>query len=247
MGGAHNFVSTTFSGNSAKEAAGGIYIAAGSLTLDNVTITNNTADSDGVSPSGDGGGIRADGVTATIRNTVIAGNVDSTATQRPDCYGTLTSGGYNHIGNMTGCTMTTTTGDVTGSSANLAALANNGGPTLTHLPNSGSAVINTGNGCTTFDQRGYGRNGTCDKGAAEFGGIAPASILTKTYYFAGSQLIAMREITTTGLAGTLYYLHQDHLGSTSLTTNSSGAEYARQGYLPYGAIYPTELYKVLTE
>ena len=34
----------------------------------------------------------------------------------------------------------------------------------------------------------------------------------------------------------LYYLHSDHLSSTSLTTDSSGGEVARQNYYPYGAI-----------
>jgi RHS repeat-associated protein len=46
----------------------------------------------------------------------------------------------------------------------------------------------------------------------------------------------MREYAGNGAINTLYYLHQDHLGSTSLTTTSGGAEYARQGYLPYGEV-----------
>lgn len=70
------------------------------------------------------------------------------------------------------------------------------------------------------DQRGYSRNGTCDKGAAEYNGVAPiAQTTTKTYYYAGAQLIAMRVLTSTS---TLYFLHSDHLGSTSLTTSSAG-------------------------
>jgi RHS repeat-associated protein len=44
----------------------------------------------------------------------------------------------------------------------------------------------------------------------------------------------MRVLTATGDA--LYYLHSDHLGSTSLTTNSSGGEVARQTYYPYGQV-----------
>jgi len=116
--------------------------------------------------------------------------------------------------------------------------------TITHLPNPGSPVTNTANAavCPVTDQRGYARNGQCDKGAAEFGGLAPAAILTKTYYFAGAQLIAMREITTTGLAGTLYYLHQDHLGSTSVATCGSGscgapgAVVSKQLFYPYGEV-----------
>jgi RHS repeat-associated protein len=41
-------------------------------------------------------------------------------------------------------------------------------------------------------------------------------------------------LTATG--NTLYYLHSDHLGSTSLTTDSGGNVTARQNYYPYGAI-----------
>ncbi len=55
----------------------------------------------------------------------------------------------------------------------------------------------------------------------------PPAVVTK-YYYAGSQRIAMRE------GGVLYYLHTDHLGSTSLATTSSGAVHSRQGYYPYG-------------
>jgi len=49
-------------------------------------------------------------------------------------------------------------------------------------------------------------------------------------------MIAMRVITPT--ASTLYFLHSDHLGSTSLTTSSAGALVARQYYYPYGEIRP---------
>jgi RHS repeat-associated protein len=61
--------------------------------------------------------------------------------------------------------------------------------------------------------------------------------ITKTYYSAGAQMVAMRTITSTG-GNTLYFLHTDHLGSTSLSTNSSGVLVAgsRQSYYPFGAI-----------
>jgi hypothetical protein len=51
--------------------------------------------------------------------------------------------------------------------------------------------------------------------------------VTKYYYF-GSARIAMRK------GGVLYYLHGDHLGSTSLTTDASGNPVAQSRYLPYG-------------
>jgi len=52
--------------------------------------------------------------------------------------------------------------------------------------------------------------------------------VTKTYYFAGSQRIAMRE------NGEVTYLHGDHLGSASLATDASGALLNDMRYTPYG-------------
>ena len=52
-------------------------------------------------------------------------------------------------------------------------------------------------------------------------------VVTK-YYFAGAQRVAMRK------NGTLYYLLADHLGSTSLTTNTSGALVSELRYKAWG-------------
>jgi RHS repeat-associated protein len=57
------------------------------------------------------------------------------------------------------------------------------------------------------------------------------------YYYLGGQRVAMR-VGPAGQAGTLAYLHGDHLGSTSLATSSSGGVVARQRYYPYGAVRP---------
>jgi hypothetical protein len=57
----------------------------------------------------------------------------------------------------------------------LGPLTNNGGPTQTLAPQSGSPAINTGTaGCPATDQRGAPRVGQCDIGAVEFGAEAPA-------------------------------------------------------------------------
>jgi len=56
-----------------------------------------------------------------------------------------------------------------------------------------------------------------------------ANLSTKYYYF-GSQRIAMRR------GSTLTYLHGDHLGSASLTTNASGAKVSLMRYMPYGEL-----------
>ena len=53
----------------------------------------------------------------------------------------------------------------------------------------------------------------------------------------GGQRVAMR-VGPAGQAGTVSYLHGDHLGSTSLATNGSGQEVlnSRTRYYPYGGI-----------
>lgn len=65
--------------------------------------------------------------------------------------------------------------------------------------------------------------------------ITATQRITKAYYSAGSQLIAMR-LYTTPTSSVLYYLHSDHLGSTSLTTDSSGNVVARQMYDAWGKV-----------
>ena len=63
--------------------------------------------------------------------------------------------------------------------------------------------------------------------------------ITKTsYYYTGAQRVAMR--VTTGVSTTVTYLHGDHLGSTSLTTDADGQMMARVLYYPYGEERYTE-------
>jgi RHS repeat-associated protein len=50
----------------------------------------------------------------------------------------------------------------------------------------------------------------------------------RKYYSAGGQRIAMR------VGGTLYFLHADHLGSATLTTDASGNRVGELRYTPYG-------------
>jgi hypothetical protein len=64
----------------------------------------------------------------------------------------------------------------------------------------------------------------------------PANTTWRVYYYANGQPIAMRELPPGNAAGTLYFLHSDHLGSTSAVTNLSGSVVARQWYDPYGAV-----------
>jgi len=188
-----HITNSTFSGNRSKENGGAIsYLSNGDLSLNNVTITDNTADSDD-NGSGNGGGFfeiefGGGATTATFQNTILSGNTDE-GNEAPNCSGDaagdhLNSQNYNLIQDTTGCTIGGNTADnITGLDANLAALADNGGETETHALNNGSPAIDKGNnvtGCTdhnnavlTIDQRGETRpfNGRCDIGAFEYHSI----------------------------------------------------------------------------
>jgi CSLREA domain-containing protein len=154
----------TLSGNSAGLSGGGIDNDEGKATLNNVTVTGNTADAN-ADGSGSGGGV-AGGI---VRNTIMAGNSDGSpgmGSQSPDCGG-ITSQGYNLIGNTTGCTFTVGAGDLLGANPLLGPLADNGGPTFTHALLKGSPAIDgAGPGAAAADQRGVPRSS--DIGAYEF-------------------------------------------------------------------------------
>ncbi|MEK7324904.1 MAG: choice-of-anchor Q domain-containing protein, partial [Chloroflexota bacterium] len=182
----------TISTNTATGDGGGVTIASGGTgALTNVTITNNTADSN-ADDTGNGGGIRLSSTVGvvTLKNTLIAGNVDnSPTTLNPDCSGAMTSQGYNLLGNNTGCTFTPTTGDQVGTAGSpinplLGPLQNNGGQTSTHALLTGSPAINAGANaaCPATDQRGVSRpqGAACDIGAYEFDGTASTPTATPT-------------------------------------------------------------------
>ncbi|MBF5045016.1 hypothetical protein FGE12_21620 [Aggregicoccus sp. 17bor-14] len=167
---------STVSGNKANSGTGGITnLGPASLTLVNVTITDNEAGSDDTDRAG---GLANNGV-ARLSNTLIAGNRNRFGGQ-VDCAGTLTSGGYNLVQNPgTECKLVgDLTGNLLGSVAELGPLQDNGGPTPTHLLAARSPGRDAANpaapgssatACRTVDQRGVARpqSGRCDMGATE--------------------------------------------------------------------------------
>ncbi len=181
--GTATLVNVTISGNSAGGLGGGL-ISSGVTNLYNVTIANNTSGTGGV--FGQGGGVLINTGSVTARNTLIGDNVDLVSSLTPDCFGTLTSAGYNLIEDVLGCSIIgDTTGNRTGLGPMLGALANNGGGTFTQPLLAGSPAIDGGDpaGCLddagatlTTDQRGYVRpvdslgvpGSLCDIGAYEY-------------------------------------------------------------------------------
>jgi hypothetical protein len=191
-------------GNSSPQWGGGIYSDFSDLTIENSTISENQTDSGGGgivksgigslhtynttismnSAGSNGGGIWGSG-DMVLKNTILADNTTTSLGQ--DCYLVAESGftgGYNLIGDDTGCDFIPTTGDLVDVDPQLGALQDNGGDTLTQALSAGSLAIDHGDpaGCKdhlgsliTSDQRGLARENRCDIGAYEWQPPAPAA------------------------------------------------------------------------
>ena len=136
-------INTTLSGNSGNntDGTGGGIRTYGTATLINVTLSGNSAH--------DGGGILG---AATIKNTIIAKGATGA-----NCLGG--SGGSFSLSDDNTCGFAAGGGADNVTDLLLGPLANNGGPTLTHLPQPGSRAIDKGtdNGRPATDQRGVKR------------------------------------------------------------------------------------------
>jgi hypothetical protein len=176
----------TVSGNTADEGAG-IYTKNGTLTLDNSTVSGNTAATAGggiytkaagnlitnstiafnSAPTG-GGLFSMSAGMFTLKNTILAENTGGSSNT------SQVSQGYNldtDSGNTAALNQAT---DLHPASAGLAVLASNGGFAPTHALLSTSAAIDAGDtAAPAQDQRGQARDGTADIGAFEFVNAAP--------------------------------------------------------------------------
>jgi Ca2+-binding RTX toxin-like protein len=161
----------TISGNSTISSAGGLAVLDGDVAVRSSTITDNTADSNN-DDVGSAGGFFTNGGVTTFTNTILAGNKDLSATPEPDCHSEdvaqTVSAGATLIQNLTGCTRTAGPGDITGQSAKLGQLADNGGSSFTHALLAGSPAIDKATATApALDQRGFPRIGLPDIGAYE--------------------------------------------------------------------------------
>lgn len=182
-------ISSSFNGNSAGHFGGAIY-SSGPMTIENSTFTANSAIAGGAvyqEISGDatirhativgndasqyGGGVYNEGSsgfsTLTIGRSIISQNTNG------NCDGVLQSDGYNLWAGSTNCALSGP-GDMQ-ASLPMGALANNGGPTQTMLPQAGNAAIDhvpNGQCVLPLDQRDASRpaGAGCDSGAVEVGG-----------------------------------------------------------------------------
>jgi hypothetical protein len=163
---------STISGNTARGTGGGINNLGGTIYLNNATITGNLDNE--LSKERVAGGIHNEaGGTVELRNSLLAQNNNG----GPDCNGTISSAGFNLVGNPSQCSFLPTTGDRVDNHPRLGVLGDNGGPTTTHALQFGSPAINRGDpsGCRNHqgsplnsDQRGFLRVQRCDIGAFEY-------------------------------------------------------------------------------
>lgn len=190
--GVMNVANSTVTGNRTLGSGGGIRNY-GEMHLTNVTVSNNTADTDGAF-GGLGGGIRNNG-TLYIKGTIVYGNVDvdSPAVDNDESHdihdtGTLVSAGFNLLGVITGTTTMTDgvnhdqvgvdplLGSLTGSPAYYplgafsTALNVMSSTDCTFISGAGNTLFSDG-GMMTADQAGNLRpavvTGRCDAGAFE--------------------------------------------------------------------------------
>lgn len=187
--------SSTISGNSAVDGGGAYFYQADQpVTLRNVTVSGNQATGSGgglffydgysgvdlqfvtvVSNSAaiSGGGVYLEDGNIDVTNSIVANN---TAPSDADLAGAGTFTVTYSLVEASGGTITDGGNNITGTDPDLGPLADNGGPTDTHLPNPGSPVIDSANlaltpGITT-DQRGVTRPAgpAADMGAVEVDG-----------------------------------------------------------------------------
>ncbi len=161
---------TTISGNSAVEKqstnGGGVLFAGdGLVTIRNSTIVDNIARDESGSLKSGGLFLQALGTNVVLQNTILA-----TPNSSPACEinSGVVSANQDSLIFGSGCNTSAISAD-----PRLQSLAQNGGPTLTHLPLSDSPAINRGSNdsCVAEDQRGEERvrsnRDRCDIGAVE--------------------------------------------------------------------------------
>ena len=168
---------STFSGNHTTGVGGAIALGGpgypsewAQLDIKHSTLTLNQADSndDQTGTIGGGGGLWSSSANSTnIFNSIIALNTDLSQMPDNDISGAMTSFGFNLIGNNSGASGTFPAGQPNQNDdwvgvpfveldPMLEPLADNGGPTLSHLPESDSIVLDQGK-CNshTIDQRHF--------------------------------------------------------------------------------------------
>ena len=148
---------TTFSSNTAQADGGGIWFlnTTGTSQLNSVTFYQNNATN--------GGAINTNGGSVVLKNTALGHTVGSVA--GANCVGTDITADITNFSTDSTCANATVNPDL-----KLGPLEDNGGATLTHLPNRKSPLVDAVDSCPSVDQRNITRprGDRCDVGAVEY-------------------------------------------------------------------------------
>lgn len=231
---------STVSGNAADNGSGncdcpggGIYVGGpgGNFVLTNSTVAQNRS-------GGLGGGVYNNSMgIVTLRNSIIAGNLSPTSTK--DASGTMSSEGFNLVGNTTGSSGWIGS-DLLNRDPMLAPLGNNGGMTVTQPILPGSPAANAGNNdlardpydnsLLQFDQRdkGYPRavNSTVDIGAYEANyALNPVTLAGRVLVSPSGRGIPRAFITLTDTIGNVLYTQTNPFGYYRFLNLSPGTTF----------------------
>jgi hypothetical protein len=195
-------INSTFSANRAA-AGGAIQNFLGPANLYYVTFANNDGGVGGVLDQHAFAGFVDDSRQRfTLYHTALAGAGNCAITDTPGPLPHFVSGGYNLSADNACAFFLDQAGDVNNTPAQLGALAANGGATWTHLPATGSPLIDAAPCLPDFaaDQRGVSRpqGAQCDIGALEVEPVPPTATPTITPIAGTPTAIA----TATGTATT---------------------------------------------
>ncbi len=187
----------TFFSNTTDRVGGALFVncIAGTVSLVSLTITNNTGGVNGGVGAGGGVFVAPMTVAPSVGNSIIAGNLlgaGLAAANGPDVFGTVTSLGFNLIGNVMGSAgfgAGAGVNDRLGMAANLAAAPTNAVQSVRNgrvrptsftavIPlQAGSPALGVGNPNAmqngTTDQRGMVRAAATNIGAYDQNGVAP--------------------------------------------------------------------------
>lgn len=186
----------TYSGSSdgGQGVGGAVFVHNGTLTILADTLSGNSASGGNTSQSANqqnggnaqGGNIYVhSGVTLILGQSIVTGGIVTAGTSGngnagtatdPDIFAAITSKGYNIVSTRGDSTGYVGTDLANGTVANLGALASNGGPTQTMVPQAGSAAVDAvpaGFCATVVDQRNDPRpfGSGCDIGSIEVNDI----------------------------------------------------------------------------
>lgn len=233
-------IDSTISGNSASNSTvggGGIY-ARGVLTMKNTTLSGNSDNAGAALTLDTGADATLDSCTIafntgrgiqmrnrlngsqpqlTLRNTLLSDNSRANLVKLTDqnvTNGVVTSDGFNLFDDATLSTNAVLgTGDQESADADLQALADNGGTTLTHDLGTNSDAIDTGSTDEAFDQRGFERPfGSAD----DIGAIENQPIFSQPTFDVGADLAVSENFPPQIIPGFL----------TNIASNDSGQDLA---------------------